>query len=229
MIRRLLILASVLSLLSCVATVVLWARSYFAADDLIWETAPQPAAEGSYCEALTGKGRFFVIRDGTGMTSNALQDHFGYSTLPPQNVGPTGGRIFARMGFALSWARGTSSGPRYVLDGDGNAVPSTEPADEGATTDKDHPVPTFLPPRHPNAPAQPPASVLGFTLGFPLWFPTAIFCLLSIPAIRALHRRVRPAHQPGTCARCGYDLRGSTDRCPECGTPFFTTDSGSTG
>jgi hypothetical protein len=221
--------ASALSLLIFVAIIVLWARSYFAGDDLIWETAPQAASEGSICEAVTGKGRFFVIRDGTGMTSNAIQDHFRHFAQPPEEVGPVGAGIFARMGFAVSWARGTSSGPAYTLDDAGNAVPSTEPADEEATTDKDHPVPTFFPPRDPNGPAQPRASVLGFTLGFPLWLPASIFGLLSIPAIRALRRRVRPARQPGTCAGCGYDLRGSTDRCPECGMAFFTPDSGPTG
>jgi predicted amidophosphoribosyltransferase len=49
----------------------------------------------------------------------------------------------------------------------------------------------------------------------PLWIPTFIFTICSIPAFVALRRRRRARH--GYCSNCGYDLRGSMDACPECG------------
>jgi hypothetical protein len=44
---------------------------------------------------------------------------------------------------------------------------------------------------------------------------------LNVPPALSLPRRLRERRRvrSGRCARCGYDLRGSTDRCPECGTP----------
>jgi len=46
------------------------------------------------------------------------------------------------------------------------------------------------------------------------------FLPLSIPALAAIRLTYQKVTRPkqGLCARCGYDLRASPDRCPECGT-----------
>ena len=51
-------------------------------------------------------------------------------------------------------------------------------------------------------------------LRFPHWLPAAILGLMSIFFIRK-SRRLR--HRLGCCPNCGYDLRATPERCPECG------------
>lgn len=57
-------------------------------------------------------------------------------------------------------------------------------------------------------------------LVLPYWF--LALCLTLAPALwlngALRRRRLRHRRQTNLCQHCGYDLRASTDRCPECGT-----------
>jgi len=63
-------------------------------------------------------------------------------------------------------------------------------------------------------PPQAPSGPMGIAeqVGIEHWLLTSVAAILSLRWL--LRRRT---HSPGHCAACGYDLRGTPDRCPECG------------
>jgi hypothetical protein len=55
------------------------------------------------------------------------------------------------------------------------------------------------------------------------WFPLALltpglFGVIGVVRLIRAERAFVIRRQEGLCVNCGYDMRGTPDRCPECGT-----------
>ena len=75
-------------------------------------------------------------------------------------------------------------------------------------------------------PQMPGATERGWAVAVPLWFLLLLFG--ARPAWQLLRGRRERSRRSrlGLCARCGYDLRATPGRCPECGiTPRVPPDS----
>ncbi len=63
----------------------------------------------------------------------------------------------------------------------------------------------------------PEIDTTGFLNRIPLLIPTVGFSLLLASCRPLLFHRRRKRKKLGLCVKCGYDLRASKERCPECG------------
>jgi hypothetical protein len=176
--RRLYTVLSSLSLLLCLVTAALWARSYFRLDDI------SHTGRWHIHNLCSLRGRVFI--------------QWGWST--EDALERASGR-YAGGGFV--WHTYPSDGARLMV----------EPKSRGwglggfdyfawQTSRK-------------NANGQPAAGEHVFIL--PWWFLVAATAALPTWWFFRSRRHARRARF-GHCLSCGYDLRASPKRCPECGT-----------
>ena len=188
--RRLLNLLTALSLLLCLATVALWARSYFRSDCL---TYSQPTLEpelfrASYLIGVSGRGNAWVAFDWT--------EHEYHPTQPSP----------AEVDLEEETESPPTAGWEHETD-----------RPEDVSEHFDHRAWGFGFEVEPRSRWQSPPGYHRWAVAFPLWAAAAAFA--ALPAAR-LFRRVRRRRRAaaGVCSRCGYDLRATPGRCPECGT-----------
>jgi hypothetical protein len=203
-------LLTILSLLLCVATIALWVRSYWHDDEI---------AHINQNEWIQGDGQgddsHFVLR-GVGMGSAR-----GKLCLASQSlrIDGTGSFIFAESfgqtnsPLSAGWHREPGNVPASIFAG---PIPLSA---LGFHLDRQHHEQEFslgeIRAGAPRSPGMTWTTADATRLFFPHWILVLLTAIM--PAAWFILRIRRRRFGPGRCRTCGYDLRATPDRCPECG------------
>jgi hypothetical protein len=201
--RHLLNVLTALSLLLCVAVVSAWVRSFWASENVGYAASwdEWSDAAGMYATRTTVETGFSagMIRGEAWLTHVRVEDTLGggfwFSANPRSGPERLSGWYRTR-----GRPRSTLASNSWDWHGAGFALRRARVQDLGAGI---------------------PASVTGryAAVVIPAWFLATLTA--AQPAVwvtrRLRLRRKRQRTLKGLCPRCGYDLRATPKRCPECG------------
>src|SRR5579862_5934926 len=197
--------AVAISLVLCVATVVLWVRSYWRVDGVIYQPIIGDDAR-HLCQVSWGRGILTARIEAA--EPSARSRLFWWSSVPSGNgaFGTDPDEVFHLLGVSVVRRMESvslrSAAARPALWVSAASRPATAPAVYAASR------PTKL------------LWVHEVYVSVPCWLAAAISACLPATWLHSRRRRliVQGRLERGECAHCGYDLRASPDRCPECGT-----------
>lgn len=200
MIRRMLAVASVASLLVCLASIGFWVRSEFHRESFGWKSSytDEPPKTWRMVElgAEGGRATFFWYRENWPALLPSEHQRWSSAQSRLEQIDPSGWRYHSGIDFPDTSSNSLGFG---MVHDNGGQSQRYSPSQNYETT----------------------AQRIIITV--PYWLLAAMSALMPlIWAFVARRRRTRKGS--GLCQKCGHDLRASTDRCPECGTPIPRTE-----
>jgi hypothetical protein len=192
--RHLFALCSAVSLLLCVAVCVLWVRSQWSIERVVYATRTDEVGE----ERTIIHERYWQLVSGAGVLVYAdTAGDRGWDHLWPEWVRP-------HLRFAAGLTYKSDPQPQHPFRGVGHSFLGRIGFLRNHAVSDDQ----F-------------GHVAQEAYAVPYWFMVSVSAILPATILIRLPRllRVRGRTRSGRCPECGYDLRASPDRCPECGAP----------
>ncbi len=196
----------VVSALLCVALAAMWGRSYFRSDSVMHEDYSNGSAEifqrVRYISSNYGQIQFDIFRIDLPTTGP-----FGAANLAAHRKIPTRSIIDDTPLVPWEWEHGSTAEPSiwFSIFGPQNNPSFARRIGFG-----------FSDERWADGSLSGPVNFISIDLRVPYWFLTLLTLILPAAWLRR-RRTARRRARAGCCRACGYDLRATPERCPECG------------